>query len=244
MSFEISASAIRVFYGFKNRALTRETFLQNVGHTFMPGTPYMLRNLGLASYTSGVLVQDNPLGPDEFAIIGYATQDTWRAALTDTLQGRMYSQTHGGFYDMTRSKASFPIPLAQLPLDASDPFFVWGEFADWQCGRIDVFVGLRKDPQTRVFREEVRKVVPTLQQGDYDCLVCLPADDFVVIWAHAASDDAGSISWDQVAEVCSNVLTQSAKRALWRGSEPPEQDLRQSQVINWIFVRKEQFFLE
>jgi hypothetical protein len=244
MRHSISATAIRVFYGFKNPSLSDDRFYQTVGRTFMPGTPYMLRELGLASYTPGVLLGvADPNVPQEFALIGYATADTYRNT-ANTLQGRMYSQTHGGVYDSARSHAAFPVELSHLPAGATDPFFTWGDTADWQIGRVDVFIGRAKDGSDAVqFRKAVRDAVCTVDKGNSDLLICLPEDHFFIVWIHTPSEAASTRDWSVFTKISDLVLATTAARVIWRDSEPPLQDFTQSSVLNWVFVREDRFFL-
>jgi hypothetical protein len=245
VTYAISATAIRIFYGFKNPTLSDEKFYQAVGHTFMPGTPYMLRELGLASYTSGVLMNvTDPALPQEFALIGYASPDTYHTAMSATLQGRMYSQTHGGVYDLSRSSAAFPVDLAHLPPSATDPFFTWGETTDWQTGRIAVYFGRAPEGiAANEFRQGVRDAVHGMNKCDNDILICLPEDHFFVVWVHADDIASPAPDWSALKRVGDTVVATIARRVVWRDSEPPVQDFAESSVLNWIFVREERYFL-
>jgi hypothetical protein len=245
MNFSINATAIRVFYGFRNPGLTEARFLETVGHTFMPGTPYMLRELGLASYTAGVLLSvADTVMPHEFALIGYATADTYQWATRGTLEGRMYSQTHGGVYDSARSHAAFPIELAHLPEGATDPFFTWGDVSDWQDGRIAVFVGRAQGGLSgRDFRRKLRDAITTMPRGGNDLLICLPEDQFCILWVHSPDVSCPTPDWSPLTGICTAVLSTIASRVAWRDAEPPGQDFASSTVLNWIFVRNERYFL-
>src|SRR5690242_929047 len=108
ISFAIPTESIRVFWGFPVSQLNEQQFFLQLGRTFMPGTPYMIRPLGLAAYLPGVLSNPAPDLPHEFALICYPSQEVWRQAMTQTLRGRVYNQTHGGVYAMPPSTAAFP----------------------------------------------------------------------------------------------------------------------------------------
>jgi hypothetical protein len=245
MTYTIDATAIRVFYGFKNASLTNDAFFSVVGSTFMPGTPYMLQRLGLASYTSGVLKDvADPLVPVEFALIGYASPETYHYATSQTLQGRMYGQTHGGVYDLPRSHASFPVDLQHLPEAATDPFFTWGSKTDWQQGRTAVFAARKHDGVAPgEFRSRIRAAVHQVDQGQNDLLICLPEDHFVILWAHSSADAAAPPDWSAFHDFAEPLLSTVATRALWSGEEPPPQVFTASTAVNWIFVREERLFL-
>lgn len=245
MKYEISAGAIRVFYGFKVANLADDRFYQTVGHTFMPGTPYMLQQLGLASYTSGVLIGvADPAIPQEFALIGYATADTYRNAMTSTLQGRMYSQTHGGLYDSTRSHAAFPVDLAHLPNGATDPFFTWGDATDWQQGRVAVYVGRAPDGVAGAdFRRQVRDAIRATNKADNDVLICLPEDRYFIVWAHAKDRTSPEPDWSELKNMSAPLLSTVARRVVWSDREPPVQDFTASSALNWIFIRESRYFL-
>src|SRR5687768_431106 len=103
--------SIRVFAGYQLPALTREAFYKELSDTFMPGTPFMLAPLGLSAYVPAVLDLDPAAGmPDEVAIIVYASVDAYNAARRESLQGRMYTHSHAGVFDMARSRGQFPGP--------------------------------------------------------------------------------------------------------------------------------------
>jgi len=245
MSYRTSATAIRVFFGFKNPKLADANFYQVVGQTFMPGTPYMLRDLGLASYTSGALIGvADPAIPQEFALIGYASADTYRNANRNTLQGRMYSQTHGGVYDLSRSQAAFPVDLAHLPPGATDPFFTWGDLADWQEGRVAVYAGQAPDGVAPAdFRSRVRDAVRALPQSGNDLLICLPEDRFAIVWVHAGDPALAPPDWSPLTAISNQLLATIATPVAWRDPEPPLQTLTQSTALNWLFVREARYFL-
>src|ERR1700732_1877327 len=94
INYATPTSAIRVFCGFNRPELNEAQFFTQLGQTFMPGTPYMLQPLGLAAYLPGVVSNPQPGLPHEFALICYPSAAVWRRASSETLRGRVYSQTH------------------------------------------------------------------------------------------------------------------------------------------------------
>ncbi|MBV9719253.1 MAG: hypothetical protein JOZ77_08030 [Candidatus Eremiobacteraeota bacterium] len=238
-----------MFRGFRGGAFVSDNagFLKIVGQTFMPGTPYMLRGGGLASYTSGILtnVPDSDV-PQEFALIGYSSADRWQHLMTDTLQGRMYNSTHGGVYDMSvgRSGAQFPSALSGLDANDCGPFYTWGEVADWQTGSICVYFGQANGKTTGTFRIATRTAIGALKQGDYDCLICSPGDTTMIVWAHCPALGAAPIDWTALQAISTPILSTTAQRILWEEAEPPLQTFTAPKVMNWIFVRDERYFLQ
>lgn len=247
MDFRISATAIRVFRGFRGANLKADAdFLSVVGQTFMPGTPYMLQSGGLASYTSGILPAPPRTDiPEEFALIGYASASTWDHTMHQTLQGRMYNQTHGGVYDMAASGADFPEPMSSLTAGDPKPFFCWGEFADWQEGIVCVYFGDVADrPAGQPFRDATRGAIASLQQGGYDSLICSPGDNSFIVWAHHPQSGVNQPDWTPLRTMSTPLLETTAQRILWKDDEPPLQAFTAAMVMNWIFVREERFFLQ
>jgi hypothetical protein len=248
VDLRISATAIRVFRGFRGTALQNDPFLQVVGQTFMPGTPYMLRSGGLASYISGILpTPPRPDVPEEFALIGYASAARWNQTMNQTLQGRMYNQTHGGVYDMSRSGANFPEPLDTIAPSDPNPFYTWGEMADWQEGTVSVYFGdAGTRPTGEAFRSATRTAIASLKQGERDCLVCSPGDSSFIVWTHDPKSGAAAPDWTPLQAMSTPLLDlkTTAQRILWRDDEPPLQTFTTAKVMNWIFVREARFFLE
>jgi hypothetical protein len=82
----LHASSFRIFRGYKKADLAENTFLKNLGETFMPGTPLMLRDLGLAAYLLSVLPVTAAAAdvPDEVAIIAYPSQEGYAWARNNT----------------------------------------------------------------------------------------------------------------------------------------------------------------
>ncbi|QAU49044.1 hypothetical protein EAS56_23460 [Bradyrhizobium guangzhouense] len=247
-SYATPTSAIRVFCGFNRPELNESQFFTQLGQTFMPGTPYMLQPLGLAAYLPGV-VSNPPAGlPHEFALICYPSPAAWRHASSETLRGRVYTQTHGGVYASPPSGASFPILMDELPPTAVDPFFLFPTDIDWQYGVTHVLIGLKKDAtQTgSQFRAALRAalagLVPRLKQGRVDQVVAMARDDFAIVWFHGESAEFPD-PIDPVSQLLNHPQSLLHERVICQ-DEPPTVTINRSQAFNFIFVREPRFFLQ
>lgn len=251
VSYAVPPNALRVFHGFRNNDLLgQDRYLEILGQTFMPGTPYMLAPLGLAAYLPGVVVGEQDPGVlNEFAIIAYTSQRAWEHIMKQTLRGRVYDQTHGGVYDMKRSGASFPAFVEHLPPIAADPYYLFDCATDWQLGTTRVFVGAPASPKISpvTFREALRtfiqKSIPDLRTSGFDQCVVMPADNYVVIWAHANGPVKESFpQWEELRAAARAVAILDAHRIVCAG-EPPPITLTQTAALNFIFLRNSAMFL-
>jgi hypothetical protein len=178
-----------VFFGFRHPDLTQEQFLQELGRTFMPGTPYMLQPLGLDAYLpAGLSQRDGVPCPHDAALIAYPSPEHYQRIMKDTLRGRVYAQTHGGVYDKQRSRAAFPTLVD--PAQDKPTFYFWDRLTDWQGGKADIFFGFKTDAVTppEEFRKNVRTQLNSLKAdvgsaGIDQCIGAL-AEGFVVLWTH------------------------------------------------------------
>jgi len=250
VSYAVPPNALRVFHGFRNKTLSQDRYLDSLGRTFMPGTPYMLAPLGLAAYLPGVIVgEDNTNVPNEFAIIAYASQDAWQHIMNQTLRGRVYNQTHGGVYDMSRSGASFPVSVEHLPPIATDPYYLFDSATDWQLGNTRVFVGVPTSPSVTpvTFRQAIRTFVqesiPHQSSSGVDQCVVMPGDNYAVIWTHVTCSAKGSFpDWGELRSTVRVVANLDAHRVLC-ADEPPPIMLTQTAALNFIFLRNPTMFL-
>lgn len=248
LSYAVPCEAIRVFCGFPRPELTEVQFFDQLGRTFMPGTPYMLQPLGLAAYLPGVLSSPAPNLPREFALICYASPDVWSKAMNGTLRGRVYNQTHGGVYAMPPSGAAFPVFIDNLPLTAVDPFFLFQSTIDWQSGVTHVMVGAKRDATQsgQDFRSLLRTALTSqrsaLMAGGIDQVIVTARDDFAVMWLHGVNEEL-TISFDFLSSVISNSTVLKNQRVICV-DEPPTLSINASSAYNFIFLREPKYFLK
>lgn len=128
--------AIRVFAGYRREGLDAAAFYQDLGTTFMPGTPAILAPLGLGGYIAAVLDLGDGL-PDEVALIVYASVEAYNNARQSSLLGRMYTHSHAGVFDMARSRGQFPRTAEapdKLPNEDRAAWYLFDRAVDWQQG--------------------------------------------------------------------------------------------------------------
>jgi hypothetical protein len=243
-AYEVPASALRVFTGYRKPDLPADRFRQLLASAFMPGTPYMLQPLGLAAYLPAVTAKDDktqPTVPDEFAIIAYPSQEKWRQIMNDTLRGRVYNQTHGGVYD-AKSHASFPVSLDRLPVQATDPYYLFEVATDWQAGRTAVFIATGPSARAAA-RSAVLQARPTLNNAGIDQCVVTAGDDWVILWLHSLSGDPTPLLTTSFVPGLTPLAAMQARRIVCVG-EPPNVQLQSNDALNFIFVRATEHFLQ
>jgi hypothetical protein len=245
-NFEVAPTGLRVFFGFRHPDLTQERFQQELGRTFMPGTPYMLQPLGLAAYlAAAVPEQEGVPCPHEVALIAYRSPEDYRRIMNDTLRGRVYAQSHGGVYQRGRSRAAFPTALD--PAADAIAFFLWNRPTDWQDGETSIHFGTKRDSsQTpeefrKTVRGQVTAAADSIAASGIDQCVSALSEEFVVLWTHRSS--AGP-AFDLSATIPSakTVYSSAMQRVICR-EEPPPVAIAGPVAFNFIFLRDERWFL-
>src|SRR4051812_40914992 len=115
--------AVRVWAGVRTPGVAPQDFYHTLGDTFIPGTLYVLRPLGIAAYNVSVLVHDSLDFPNECALIAYRSQAAFRAITRENLQGRLHRPSHSAIFDMQRSRAAFPVRWSGSAND-TDTFYL------------------------------------------------------------------------------------------------------------------------
>jgi hypothetical protein len=240
-------SAIRVFCGFHQPQLTEAKFLIELGRTFMPGTVYMLRPLGLCAYLPGVLVNPPAGLPNEFALICYPSREVWDHAMNGALRGRVYNQTHGSVYDLAISGAQFAEFVETLPAAAADPYYLFQVSLDWQAGFTHVLVGRKKlrNQSAADFRTSLRTATTgartRLAALGIDQVIVAPRDNFAVLWLHGSAAELGT-GFDFITNTLDAPTVLRNDRIVCR-DKPPQVTLAGHSAFNWIFLRETKYFL-
>jgi hypothetical protein len=196
VSTPVGVNGVRVFGGYKLPSMSSDDFFQELGQTFMPGTPGMLAGLGLAAYLPAVLDLDPALGlPDEVALIIYASRDVYAAA-RNTVQGRMYTHSHAGVFDMARSRGQWAGPVDQPEQLAGTDRWSWYAFnrdVDWQQGSTRVFF-LSGNPQGGTLQELLQTAthngLQALTDAGVEQALFLAATNYAAIWLHGLTRPA------------------------------------------------------
>lgn len=196
-------NAIRVWAGFKLPSLSGPDFYRTLGDTFIPGTLYMLRPLGINAYNVSVLVHNENNLPHECALIVYQSRNAYRAITRENLHGRVHRASHYAVFDMQRSRASFPELLEVAP-PQTDTLYLFNKDVDWQQGYIH-FSLLTTDSLTAAeLLQQLPSVAQTLQshlgEAGYSQAILLAREQFITLWAYRQTDDLST-------EALSNQLT-------------------------------------
>jgi hypothetical protein len=191
--------SVRIFCGYRRPSLSVADFRREVGQTFMPGTPYMLRPLGLHAY-AGAIVDEHPSDtPHETGLIAYPSRAAYRTIRERNLRGRLYTHTHAGVYDDSptptggrRSTAAWAEAFADTSDAGARTYHLLSGSTDLQTGVLGVHIGIPTDPNTagERFRTAVRAGLPQLRErlrdgGFAQCFFVL-RDGFYLAWTHRA----------------------------------------------------------
>jgi hypothetical protein len=198
LSIPVGPQSIRVFCGSRLPSLTRENFFRELGDTFMPGTPFMVAPLGLSGYVAAVLDLEPQEGlPDEVALIIYASLDAYREARQNSLQGRMYTHSHAGVFNMALSRGQFPGPVSNPDILQGTERWSWYLFdtaVDWQYGTTRL-IFLQGVPPQGQLQQELLAVTSAnkelLLAAGVDQTVVVASQNYAAIWLHGPDTLSG-----------------------------------------------------
>ncbi len=251
----IHASSFRVFRGYKKTDVVEEAFLKDLGETFMPGTPLLLRELGLAAYLPSVLprIPEAPDLPDEVAIIAYPSRERYSWARNQTIVGRMYTYTHLAIFDMATSRSAFPEPIG-ISQDPIKAFYAFDTACDWQAdGDVVFWAGRKRDDIVDSafadqFLAELSAVVPSHQgTGVRECVGQVSAT-WAVIWLLLGKHNNDGVPLDLANGLehglpsSLTLMVQLAQRHLWRDQVPPV-EVKRASSHSFIFQREVRHFM-
>ena len=233
-----------------SKSLPEDKFLAEVGRVFMPGTPLMLRDLGLAAYLPVLLPElpGAPEFPDEAALIAYVSRDRYAAARNDSVIGRMYTHTHLFVFDMATSGAHFAEPLdapADTPVRA---FFCTGADADWQAdGDVVVWAGHRPTGGLPdALGGALGSAAATFGGAGVRECIGEVADTWAVLWFlldgfHGAGADAVVAPLVTDLAGATQILLTTASRLVWL-DEPPPVPAARGGAWTYVFERDARHF--
>lgn len=202
--YGVGPDSTRVFAGFKLPAMDLRRFYDELGKTFMPGTPYMQAQMGLNAYVPAVLDLAGVAAdlehahvarlPDEVALIVYASIDIYRTAREKSLRRRMYTHSHAAVFDMAApgGVGQFPArPDAAIGSDATASWHLFDARVDWQEGASQLLFavpasGGRGAPDA--LRQHTVGRSAVLAAAGADQAIVLATPDYAVIWTHGPTE--------------------------------------------------------
>lgn len=252
----IHASSFRVFRGYKKLDITEEAFLKDLGQTFMPGTPLMLRELGLAAYLPSVLPQASEARdlPDEVAIIAYPSREQYAWVRNQTVVGRMYTYTHHAVFDMAKSRSVFPEPIGASQ-DPINVFYAFGTQCDWQAdGDVVFWAGRKRDgiadgAFASQFLAELTAILPALRDAAVRECVGQADSSWAVLWLLIGRRSDRAVVPPDLSDILARsllssaaLMVQLARRHVWR-DQPPSVDVMRASSHTFIFQRDVRHFI-
>lgn len=242
--------AVRIFCGYRRPSLSVADFRREVGQTFMPGTPYMLRPLGLHAY-AGAVVDEHPADtPHETGLIAYPSRAAYRTIRERNLRGRLYTHTHAAVYDDSptpggarRSSAAWAEEFSDTSDASARTVYLLGGAVDLQQGVLGVHIGIPTDLSVagERFRTVVRAGLSELQgrlrAGGFAQGFFVLRDGFYVLWTHHPDEQNsvdpldGWLAQDTIRTaslVCQPVLSLE---------DPPIVTITEPSGFNFLFLR-------
>lgn len=248
------ARAFRVFRGFTRPRMRDPEFLAELGQVFMPGTPLLLRDLGLSSYLPSVLptVEDVEGVPDEVALIGYPSPAQYEWARRQTIVGRMYAYTHRGVFDMDVSQSQEPSPPGSEASASVRSYWCTGRECDWQSdGDVVFWAGVTNDA-AKDFQDAFDDGISRLAAGfsNFGVSECIvqSGPTWGVLWLllngfspgqPAALESAVNLELQSAAR---KILSTRVTRVPWR-NDVPVIDVARGTAWSFIFSRDARHFL-
>lgn len=238
----------RVFAGYKRAGLDDPSFLSNLGEVFMPATPLVMRDLGLAAYMPAVLpVVDGVEGvPDEVAVIAYASLERFQYAHDVSTIGRLYGFSHYGVFDLTASAAQNPVALGTPMTGPVGAFWCDGGAFDWQSdGDVFVWAGTGSDPGfSQQLQSALEALVPRFSSLGILEILAEVGPTWAAAWALLDGFGAHDVSaeLDAAFAPATPVLGATASRLVWLDDPPPVPAARGT-AWSYVFVRDERNFL-
>jgi hypothetical protein len=241
--------AVCVFRGHRAQRLSQAQFFDELGHTFMPGTPLMQAPHALAGYAPAVLDHpDPPKGyPDEIAIVAYASREIYDAQHTSSLSRRMYTETHWSVFDMVRSTATFPVSIEDNPADDADtPWYLFDTPIDWQDGGTRVAFITPAAPDAgfpAALRASARAAAPTVHERGCDQVIAVATPDYAAMWMHTSTPPSAPLADLQLLPAGSVVTRELVcKRQYMRGDDDCGVKISGAAAFSFIFSRDLQYF--
>jgi hypothetical protein len=188
----IGPASTRVFVGYKLPQLSREEFFDELGKTFMPGTPYMQAPLGLNAYVPAVLDPTAGEGlPDELALIVYSSLEQYLHARKTSLRRRVYTHAHVAVFDMAAEGGGGQFPGSVASPDLKGARHCWTVFdtpTDWQAGTTQLLVATPTDAGTgspEELREYTAKNAGAVRSSGVQQIVCVATPGFAALWVYS-----------------------------------------------------------
>ena len=194
---KVAPDAARVWRGFMSGHYRRREdgvtkFRQALREVFIPLTVQAMAPLGLTAYQPTILSDDDPLIPDEIALVFYESQHTYKDAMKTTL-GKAYGMLHGNVFNFSRSDKAVPWSTSAFPtmlgaeLLPDKPCHLFGGEIDWYHGHTEVYVGTWDKSVEEKALKGAWNVFSTLQVDrpmGLDGLIVVASPRYLIAWSH------------------------------------------------------------
>lgn len=191
LSLCFAPQAVRVWRGFADRHLSRDTFLRHLREVFIPLTPQQQAPFGLTAYLPTILPADKPEGvPDEIALVFYRSREAYQGAKRAT-GGRAYNLLHAAVFDFARSTSDWPELLHGPPVP-DRPYYLVDTPTDWFSGSSRVLVAARRpDEHADIFVDRVGRTTGMFKAdgSPLDSIYFTCTADYLICWEHHPTPD-------------------------------------------------------
>ena len=192
-----ATSAIRVWAGLKLPDVKLDDFYAMLGNTFIPGTLYMLRPLGIYAYNIAVITQEESDIPSECALIVYGSRDGYRGITRENLRGRVHRASHNALFDMMASRASFP-EFWRDGKTNTDTTYLFEQDMDWQKGFIwFIMITVPSGNTTKLFNTFINVLKDLLVKANCGQCILLQRGRYATLWLCFEND----LTEDQVTDL-------------------------------------------
>lgn len=215
----------------------------------MPGTPYMLRPLGLHSYAGAVIDEHPGDTPHETGLIGYPSRFAYQTIRERNLRGRLYTHTHAAVYDDSitssgarRSSAAWADPFSDTSDASARTVHLLDGPSDLQRGTLSVHIGVPSDPATAGvhFRTALRGGLPELRDRLRDSGFAqgffVLRDGFYVAWLHREDDAVVDPLAGWLPGAATRTASLICQHVLYL-EDPPMVVINQPAAFNFVFLR-------
>jgi hypothetical protein len=221
----VPPDAVRLWLGYKSKALTYPQFYAELGSTFVPACATLEPKLGLTAYYSALPKLKGATSnlPDQTALMFWKNAQAHGQAQS-TLAERAYLDLHQIVYDVKACQSLTPTALKGA-MKLKQAYYLINRPADWMQGGARHLLGARPAKvKPADFSKSVTAWAAAYQKAPSpgaDGALLYATQDMVVFWEHWPAKPAAADHFDALAAQVTPFLKQVANPAtvpdsLWK----------------------------